>query len=85
MQSISQANNNGIRHLFTSRRSVSSFLLQRDFVTQAEGDPLSLAPYPDISIEFPIILFLNTNVYQSILPKHTLRIQVNSQESTFTF
>ncbi|KAK8975937.1 hypothetical protein V6N11_057770 [Hibiscus sabdariffa] len=44
---------------------------------ETKSNPLVLAPYPDVPTQL-----LNTQIHQGILPKHTLCIQVRSQEST---
>ncbi|KAK8706664.1 hypothetical protein V6N13_057743 [Hibiscus sabdariffa] len=44
---------------------------------ETKSNPLVLAPHPDVPTQL-----LNTQIHQGILPKHTLCIQVRSQEST---
>lgn len=65
-------------------RSIASFLLESDLVSQAKSNSLSFAPNPYIAAQLTICLFLNAHIDQSILSKDTLCIQVCSKEPTFT-
>lgn len=73
-----------LRLMIKFTASTASLLLESDLVPKAESNPLGLAPYPDVTTQLRICLFLDAYVYQGILPKHTLCIKVGSQESTIT-
>ena len=66
-------------------RSSSAFLFQGDLVPETESNTLRFTSYPDVSTQLTVGLFLNTQIYQSILPKNTLRVQVSSKEPALPF
>ena len=67
------------------KRSSSALLFQGDLVPETESNTLSFTSYPDVSAQLTVGLFLDTQIYQSILPKNALRIQVSSKEPALPF
>ena len=63
-----------------SQRALA-LLAQRDFVAQAERDPLRLGPDADVAAQLAVVrLLLDADVDQRVLAEHAFRVQVRRQE-----